>query len=225
MGAGCPNKSVMEHNNHTNMGHGEMPGMGESHDGMPGMGQDHGGMPGMRDGHAEHMIADFRRRFWICLVMTVPILLLSPTVQSAFHLRALHFAGDRYLLFGLSTIVFLYGGMPFLKGIVREMRARRPGMMTLVATAITIAYAYSTAVVFSLTGTLDMVLFWELATLIDVMLLGHWLEMRSVQGASGALEALAELLPAEAHLVEEGGIRDVSVSDLSPGDRVLVRPG
>src|SRR5659263_453961 len=156
-------------------------------------------------GHTGHMIADFRRRFWICLALTVPILLLSPAVQSAFHLKSLHFTGDRYVLFGLATIVFVYGGIPFFKGIVREMRARRPGMMTLVATAITVAYAYSTAVVFGLTGKLDMVLFWELATLVDVMLLGHWLEMRSVESASGALTSLAELLPADAHLVEEGG--------------------
>jgi P-type Cu2+ transporter len=176
-------------------------------------------------GHAGHMIADFRRRFWICLALTVPILLLSPAVQSAFHLKALHFTGDRYVLFALATVVFVYGGTPFFKGIVREMRAGRPGMMTLVSTAITVAYAYSTAVVFGLTGKLDMVLFWELATLVDVMLLGHWLEMRSVESASGALTSLAELLPADAHLVEEGGTRDVAVSDLSPGDLVLVRPG
>ena len=177
------------------------------------------------DEHAGHMIADFQRRFWICLALTVPILLLSPAVQSAFHLKALHFAGDSYVLFGLATIVFVYGGAPFLRGFVREARARRPGMMTLVATAITVAYAYSTAVVFGLTGKPDMVLFWELATLIDVMLLGHWLEMRSIQGASGALQALAKLLPAEAHLVEGGGTRDVAVSELAPGDRVLVKPG
>lgn len=225
----------MEHNNHAPGGHaGNMNG-NDGHAGRMNGNDGHAGtmkMPGGQashmnaaGGHTGHMIADFRRRFWICLALTVPILLLSPAVQSAFHLKSLHFTGDRYVLFGLATIVFVYGGIPFFKGIVREMRARRPGMMTLVATAITVAYAYSTAVVFGLTGKLDMVLFWELATLVDVMLLGHWLEMRSIQGASGALEALAELLPADAHLVEKGGTRDVAVSDLSPGDTVLVRPG
>jgi Cu2+-exporting ATPase len=172
--------------------------------------------------HAGHMIADFRKRFWVCLVLTVPILLLSPAVQSAFHLKSLAFAGDRYVLLGLSTIVFFYGGMPFLKGIVDEARRRQPGMMTLISVAITVAYAYSVAVVFRLTGKIDMVLFWELATLIDVMLLGHWLEMRSVAGASNALE---ELLPAEAHLVSATGTSEVAVESLEPGDRVLVKPG
>jgi Cu2+-exporting ATPase len=177
--------------------------------------------------HAAHSVDDFRKRFWVSLALTVPVLILSPPVQSAFGFeKALSFSGDRYLLFALLTVIFFYGGWPFLKGIVREFRNREPGMMTLIAVAITVAYVYSAAVVFGLTGNIQMVLSWELATLIDVMLLGHWLEMRSVMGASSALEKLVELLPKDAHLMGEGGsIRDVPVEELEAGDRVLVRPG
>lgn len=199
----------------------EMPeghAMPEGHGGHTGHGADTGR-------HAGHSTADFARRFWVSIALTIPILLLSPTVRSALHLQALEFTGDKYVLFGLSTVVFFYGGMPFLKGIVRELRARKPGMMTLIAVAITVAYAYSTAVTFGLTGKPDMVLFWELATLIDIMLLGHWLEMRSIAGASRALEKLIELLPAEAHLLDGDETRDVEISSLVPGDRVLIRPG
>lgn len=178
-------------------------------------------------GHADHhvhMVADFRRRFWICLVVTVPILLLSPLIQDALHVSdALDFPGELYVLFGLSSFVYFYGGWPFLKGLRDELKKREPGMMTLVAMAITVAYVYSSAVVFGLEGKL---LFWELATLIDIMLLGHWLEMRSVMGASRALEKLVELLPSEAHLIRaDGEIEEVLVEDLNPGDRVLVKPG
>jgi len=178
------------------------------------------------DHHAHHamMIADFRRRFWVSLALTVPILVLSPLLQSLVGLQqALAFTGDRYLLFVLATVVFGYGGWPFLKGLVDELLKREPGMMTLIALAITVAWAYSSAVVFGLQGK---VFFWELATLIDVMLVGHWIEMRSVMGASGALEALVKLLPTEAHKLDaNGNIHEVSVSDLTAGDRVLVKPG
>lgn len=170
------------------------------------------------------MVADFRRRFWIYLVLTVPILALSPMIQHWLGLaEALTFPGDVYVLFGLSSIVFFYGGWPFLVGLVEELKSRRPGMMTLIALAITVAYVYSSAVVFGLAGDL---LFWELATLIDVMLLGHWIETRSVMGASGALEALVRLLPATTlRLTPSGGTEEVPVAELKPGDRVLVRPG
>jgi len=170
------------------------------------------------------MVADFRRRFWACLVVTVPILLLSPLIQDTLHISdALDFSGELYVLFALSSFVYFYGGWPFLKGIRDELVKREPGMMTLIAVAITVAYVYSSAVVFGLEGKL---LFWELATLIDIMLLGHWLEMRSVMGASRALEKLVELLPSEAHLIQtDGGIEDVPVDALNPGDRVLVKPG
>lgn len=174
------------------------------------------------------MIADYRRRLWVSLALTVPILALSPMIQMTLGLeRALAFPGSGGLLFALSTAVFLYGGWPFLAGMVADLRKGQPGMMTLIALAIGVAWLYSSAVVFGLPGE---VFFWELATLIDIMLLGHWIEMRSVIGASGALEALVRLLPATAHRLlpdgggEDGG-EDVPLSDLKPGDRVLVRPG
>jgi Cu2+-exporting ATPase len=198
----------------------------DAHDDNGGRGErgEHSDASGGGAGHHEHMIADFRRRFWVSLALTVPILLLSPLVQQVLGIEDLvDFRGDMLLLFGLSTFVFLYGGWPFLTGFVREVRTRSIGMMTLIAVAITTAYAYSTAVVFGLTGE---VFYWELATLIDVMLLGHWIEMRSVMGASRALEALVQLMPSDAHvLAEDGSTEDVPLADIEVGDRVLVRPG
>ena len=175
-------------------------------------------------GHHAHMVADFRRRFWISVILTVPILLLSPLVQELLGIEdIIAFTGDAYVLWGLSTIVFIYGGLPFLKGIWNELKAKSPGMMTLIALAITVAYVYSSAVVFGLAG---MAFFWELATLIDVMLLGHWLEMKSVMGASSALEELAKLLPAEAHkLMPDGSLKDIAIEELGVGDKVVVKPG
>jgi len=163
------------------------------------------------------MIADYRRRFWVSLVLTVPVLALSPMIQSFLGLReTLSFPGSDYLLFALSAIVFFYGGWPFLKGLVNELSRGRPGMMTLIALAISVAFLYSSAVVFGLSGK---VFFWELVTLIAVMLLGHWIEMRSVMGASGALEALVRLLPATAHRISsDGNQEEVPVSELKPGD-------
>jgi Cu2+-exporting ATPase len=170
------------------------------------------------------MIDDFRRRFWLSLVLTVPIVALSPMLQHwAGFGETLRFPGDLLVLFALSSVVFFYGGWPFLTGLVTELKDRRPGMMTLISVAITAAYLYSTAVVFGLPGE---TFFWELATLVVIMLLGHWIEMRSVLGASGALEALVRLLPATAHRLTAGGeTEEVPVADLRPGDRVLVKPG
>ncbi|TXF12304.1 heavy metal translocating P-type ATPase [Pelomicrobium methylotrophicum] len=170
------------------------------------------------------MIADFRRRFWISAVLTLPILGLSPTIQHWLGLpEAVAFRGSDHVLFALSSVVFFYGGWPFLAGSARELAKRQPGMMTLIALAISVAYFYSSAVVFGLSGE---PFFWELATLIDVMLLGHWIEMRSVLGASRALESLVRLLPATAHrLTRSGEIEEVPVTALKPGDRVLVKPG
>jgi P-type Cu2+ transporter len=179
-------------------------------------------------GHAAHdhgaMIADFRRRFWVSLVLTVPILALSPMIQAFLSLSAtLAFRGSDFVLFALSAFVFFYGGWPFLTGLFSELRKARPGMMTLIALAISVAFFYSSAVVFGVSGK---VFFWELVTLIDVMLLGHWIEMRSVMGASGALEALVRLLPATAHRIQPSGeTEDVPLSALQPGDRVLIKPG
>ncbi|HEX9659674.1 MAG TPA: hypothetical protein VGA18_05205, partial [Rhodothermales bacterium] len=174
--------------------------------------------------HHAHMVADFKKRFWVSLALTVPILALTPMLQEWAGLGdALRFSGDLWVLFVLSSAVFFYGGKPFLAGIYRELKSREPGMMTLIAIAITTAYAYSSAVVLGVPG---MTFFWELATLIDVMLAGHWIEMKSVMGASKALEKLARLMPSEAHrLAEDGSVVDVPLGDLTPGDRVLVKPG
>ena len=170
------------------------------------------------------MLADFKRRFWISLVLTVPILLLSPTIQHFLGLGdRFRFPGDSYLLFVLSAVVYFYGGYPFLKGIVDELKSKKPGMMTLIAVAITTAFVYSSVVVFGLPG---MPFFWELATLIDIMLLGHYIEMKSVMGASRALEEMAKLMPSDAHKIVNGGkVMDVPLEELAVGDRVLVKPG
>ena len=191
----------------------------------------HEGHEGHEDhsGHSHHdhhamMVRDFRKRFWISLMITIPILLLSPMIQQLLGLgTALRFSGDLVLSFILSTIVFFYGGWPFLTGMVGELKKKTPGMMTLIALAITVAYVYSSAVVFGLGGK---IFFWELATLIDIMLLGHWIEMKSVMGASRALEALAELMPSDAHLIkEDGSVEDVPLNALKTGNRILVKPG
>lgn len=170
----------------------------------------------------EAMVEDFKRRFFISLILTIPVLALSPIIQPFLGIQ-LTFFGDKYLLFLISGIVFFYGGWPFLKGFTEELKKKQPGMMTLIALAISTAFFYSTAVVFGLAGEF---FFWELVTLIDIMLLGHWIEMRSIMGASRALEALAKLLPSQAHLIKEDDqIVDVSISELIPGNIVLIKPG
>ncbi|HZX44537.1 MAG TPA: copper-translocating P-type ATPase [Candidatus Nanoarchaeia archaeon] len=171
--------------------------------------------------HHELMVQDFKKRFFVSLALTFPVLILSPLIQQVLGF-SLEFPGDSYLLFALSAVIFFYGGLPFLKGIVSETKDRKPGMMTLIAVAITSAFVYSSIVVFGLKGE---VFFWELVTLIDIMLLGHWIEMRSVMGASRALEALAKLMPSEAHLMIGGKVKDVPVSELVEGNIVLVKPG
>lgn len=171
-------------------------------------------------GHS-HDLEDFKRRFIVSSIITIPIILLSPHVQSLLGFR-FGFPGSQYLHLVLATSVYLYGGYPFLRGIVRELRANMPGMMTLIAVAISVAYFYSAAVVFGLEGE-DF--FWELATLIDIMLLGHWIEMKSVLGASRALEELVKIMPQEAHLIRGNQTVTVHVGELQPGDRVLIRPG
>ncbi len=171
--------------------------------------------------HEGHVTEDFKRRFIISFIITIPILALSPFIQGLFRFK-LEFPGSIYALFLLSTLVYFYGGYPFLKGFFNEIRDNNVGMMTLIATAISAAYFYSSAVVFGLKGE---VFFWELATLIDIMLLGHWIEMRSVLGASRALEELVKIMPSEAHLIKDGQTIDVRVETLKPGDRVLVKPG
>ncbi|MGQ9629072.1 MAG: heavy metal translocating P-type ATPase [bacterium] len=177
-----------------------------------------------RADHHAHMVADFRKRFWVSLVLTIPILALSPMIQEFLRLgERIRFPGDLYALFVLSSAVFFYGGYPFLKGIFDELISAKPGMMTLIAIAITTAYIYSGAVVFGLRGK---IFFWELVTLVDIMLLGHWIEMKSVMGASRALEELARLMPSDAHkIMPDGSTKDVPLDELGVGDRVLVKPG
>ena len=184
----------------------------------------HGHDGGGHHDHHAHMVADFKQRFWVSLVLTIPVVALAPMIQSWLGLsETLDFPGDSLVQFMFASVVYFYGGWPFLSGLASELRRRMPGMMTLIALAISVAYFYSSAVVFGLAGE---VFFWELATLIDIMLLGHWIEMRSVMGASAALEKLVKLMPSDAHLVaEDGSTRDVPVTDLHHGDRVLVKPG
>jgi len=171
--------------------------------------------------HHKMMMIDFKRRFIVSAIITIPILILSPLVQSLLNF-SFTFIGDVYLLFILSSFIFFWGGLPFLKGIFSELKQKRPGMMTLIALAISVAYFYSAAVVFGLKGEF---FFWELATLIDVMLLGHWIEMKSVLGASKALEKLAELMPSSAHLIKGNDIVKVKISELKKDDIVLIKAG
>ncbi len=176
---------------------------------------------GMHDKHAGHHTGDCLKRFWICLIITIPILLLSHMIQQWFGFE-IKFTGDKYLLLALSTFVYFYGGSPFLTGMVREIRNKAIGMMTLVALAISVAFIYSVATIFGLKG---MDFFWELATLIDIMLLGHWLEMRSQMAASKALETLVALLPSEVHVERNGEVKDINLKELQNGDVLLIKPG
>lgn len=178
------------------------------------------GAHGVHEAHASG-IADFKKRFYVVLVLTVPIMLLSEMIQHWLNIH-ISFPGSKYILLVLSSVVFFYGGWPFLKGLVGEMRAKNPGMMTLVAFAISVAYIYSVATVFGLKG---MDFFWELATLILIMLLGHWIEMRSVAGASRELELLVQLMPDDAHLVNGENITDVKTESLKENDVILIKPG
>ncbi|SHI36704.1 Cu2+-exporting ATPase [Tangfeifania diversioriginum] len=176
--------------------------------------------------HSEHhamMIQDFRKRFWISLVLTLPVLVLSPMIQQLLGFEfALFPEYDPYILFGLSTVVFFYGGWPFLTGLADELKKKQPGMMTLIAVAISVAWGYSSATTFGVKGS---TFFWELVTLIDIMLLGHWIEMKSVLGASRSLQKLVEMMPSEAHLLKDGETSDVKVDKLQKDNTVLVRPG
>jgi Cu2+-exporting ATPase len=185
-----------------------------------------GNQPAHRKHHANHtaMIKDFSKRFWISLLLTVPIIILSPLFQHFLGLGdSLKFPGDLYINFLLSSVVFFYGGWPFLRGLFLEIRSRNPAMMTLIAIAISVAYLYSSAVIFGIKGKM---FFWELVTLVDIMLLGHWIEMKSVMRASGALETLAKLMPSGAHkLMEDNSIREIPLEELKTGYRVLIRPG
>ncbi|SDO49444.1 Cu2+-exporting ATPase [Eubacterium maltosivorans] len=196
----------MEHNH-------SMEAMGEmDHSSMQMSGMDHHAM----------MVQDFKRRFWVSLAVMIPILVLSPMIQMFLGVDW-RFPGDSYILLVLSTFLFFYGGWPFLKGAKDELRHKSPAMMTLIALAIIVAYVYSAATVFGVQGS-DF--FWELASLIVIMLLGHWIEMRSVMGASKALEELAKLMPESAHMIMDNGeTMEMPVSSLKAGQAVLVKPG
>lgn len=207
-----------EHHHHNNVSEKDKHVHHEHHEGH----DHHGGHGGGHAGHHEHMIEDFKKRFWVSLVLAIPISYLSEMIQMLLGYEV-NFTGDTLLLFLLSTIIFFYGGKPFLVGAWDELKSKNPGMMMLISLAIIAAYVYSSLTVFFIEGS-DF--FFELATLIAIMLLGHWIEMRSIMGASKALEELIKLMPKEAHKIDDSGnIVEVSVEELVPGDRILVKSG
>ncbi len=175
------------------------------------------------DKHAGHNPNIFKQKFWLTLLLTIPTLVFSHTVQQWFNVH-IAFTGSEYIPAVFGTIIFFYGGLVFLKSAKAELAAKKPGMMTLISMAISVAFVYSLLVTFKVVSGMDF--WWELATLVAIMLLGHWLEMASVENAQGALKELAKLLPDEAELVVDGGeTKTVAVSDLKVGDILLVRPG
>lgn len=204
-------------NNHNSMSHGHDHHYHHPRSGSRPEVQSHNG----HDKHAGHSVAGFQKRFFICLLLTVPVMLLSPMIQEWIRLKIV-FAGDKYLLAAFSSCIFFYGGWPFLKGTFDELRFRSIGMMTLIGVAVTTAWAYSLAVTFGLRG---MDFYWEMASLIDIMLIGHYYEMKSVTSASKALELLVKMLPDTAHHITGGQIVEVAVSEIVKGDTVLVKPG
>ncbi|SEM19382.1 Cu2+-exporting ATPase [Alkalibacterium putridalgicola] len=212
------NHDQSNRSDHEDMNHEHHDSEGEGHHGHAA----HGGHEGHHDHHA-HMVEDFKKRFWISLVISVPIAILAPMLQHLFGFEV-SFPGSDLVLFALATFVFFYGGKPFLTGLKSEViDDHTPGMMTLISLAITTSYVYSTLTTFFIEGS-DF--YFELATLIVVMLLGHWIEMRSQMGASKALEELINLMPNDAHkLDEDGNTTDVSVEELHPGDKILVKSG
>jgi Cu2+-exporting ATPase len=180
---------------------------------------DHAG----HDKHAGHSVEMFRNRFWISLALTIPALVWDPMLQDWFGYQAPVFAGSRFIPAIFATIVFIYGGWIFIAGALRELGDRAPGMMTLIGLAISVAFIYSAAVTLGLDGH---PLWWELATLVTIMLLGHWIEMRSIFQAQGALKELAKLLPDTALRLKDGDeTEEVPVDQLGDGDVILIRPG
>jgi P-type Cu2+ transporter len=176
------------------------------------------------DKHAGHSVAMFRNKFWLTLLLAIPTVIWSEMIQQWFGYTAPPFGGSPYVASVFGTVVYFYGGWPFLHGGYRELRDRRPGMMILISLAITVAFLYSLIVTLGIVAGMD--LWWELATLVAIMLLGHWIEMRSITQAQGALTELAELLPDTAvRLDETGNTREVAVTELKQGDLLLIRPG
>jgi P-type Cu2+ transporter len=209
------------HRTHSGTDHGRAADQGSTNQHHQHAEPDQHGGHGRHGGHGDHA-AQFRDRFWLSLALTIPVIVYSEMVQEWLGFTPPQFPGSRWVAPVLGTIVFLYGGRPFLQGGVAELRSRQPGMMLLISLAILVAFGASVATVF---GVFDLEFWWELALLIVVMLLGHWLEMRALGQASSALDALAALLPDEADLVTPEGTRTVAISDLAVGDVVLVRPG
>ena len=226
------NQDVRQSHNQPGMGHDQMQehGMdpeapsGHGHGGHAGgdaTAAEHGGH-GEHGGHADHA-AIFRRKFWLTLALAVPVVAYSHMIQMWLGFTAPQFPGSELIAPVLGTVIFIYGGWPFLTGGVDELKSRRPGMMLLIALAITVAFTASMATTLGLIDDLDF--WWELAALIAIMLLGHWLEMAAVGQASDALGKLRELLPDDAERVTDSGVETVSISDLAAGDVVLVRSG
>ncbi|MDH3464170.1 MAG: heavy metal translocating P-type ATPase, partial [Acidimicrobiia bacterium] len=180
------------------------------------------GRPHTHGKHAGHSVAMFRDRFWLTFLLAIPVIFYSEMIQKWFGYSAPAFPGSDWLAPVVGTVIFVYGGSPFLKGAVGEARDRKPGMMLLIGMAISVAFAASWT---STLTTFELEFWWELAALIAIMLLGHWLEMKAIADASGALDALARLLPDEAEIVDGEETRTVSLSDLKVDDIVLVRPG
>lgn len=201
-----------QHNGHHHNHQGHTDGHG-SHD--------HHGSHGEHDKHKGHSPEMFKRRFFISLILTLPILYFSSQLQTWIGYEAISFPGSGWINPVLGITLYFYGGWPFLQGAWREFHSR-VAMMTLIALAITVAFVYSLSVSLGLNGE---PFYWELATLIDIMLLGHWIEMASVQGASKALEELSSLVPNEAHRIKNGQVEDVPVSEVRVGDIILIRPG
>ncbi|KQN89266.1 heavy metal translocating P-type ATPase [Arthrobacter sp. Leaf69] len=174
--------------------------------------------------HAGHSVAMFKNRFWLTLALAVPVVFFSPMFAHLLGYQPPVFPGSAWIPPVLGTVIFFYGGQPFLKGGLRELKSRKPGMMLLIAMAITVAFTASWVTTLGI-GGFDLDFWWELALLVDIMLLGHWLEMRALGSAQGALDALAALLPDEAERITETGTETVAVSELRSGDIILVRSG
>lgn len=180
---------------------------------------EHGG----HDKHAGHNPNMFKQKFWLSLLFTLPVLYFSQTIQDLLGYNAISFTGSEYIPAIFGVIIFFYGGLVFLKSAKAEIANRQPGMMTLISLAISVAFIYSSLITLNIVDGMDF--WWELASLVTIMLLGHWLEMASVMNAQGALNELAKLLPDEAELVTKSGTKTVSVKELKVGDKVLIRPG
>ncbi|MGH7465155.1 MAG: heavy metal translocating P-type ATPase, partial [Longimicrobiales bacterium] len=215
----------MDHSamDHGAMDHSAMDRSAMDHSAMNHSAMDHGAMhDGAHDKHEGHSVDMFRSRFWISLLLTIPTIVWGHMLANLTAYRPPHFTGSHWIAPLFGTLVFFYGGRVFIEGAVRELKDRLPGMMTLISLAITVAFVFSAAVTLGFDG---MPLWEELATLVTIMLLGHWMEMRSIQQASGALNELAKLLPATAVRIVNGGTEDVPVGALRERDIVLIRPG